>query len=183
VDDAFRLYYGAAWLNFVATLTGRLSGSRIERLSSPARLGEWFAAVGLTPRERPTDRAVDAAIELREAFYELASAVVDGRRPAVGAVRLVNRALAQDAAPALRAANGGLSATPPPTARAAMGRLARQAAEQLVGPERARLRKCADAGCAGIYLDETGRRRWCSDRTCGVRARVRAHRARATATH
>ena len=29
-----------------------------------------------------------------------------------------------------------------------------------------------------IFLDETGRRRWCADERCGVKLRVRAHRAR-----
>ena len=34
-------------------------------------------------------------------------------------------------------------------------------------------RTCDDETCAGIFIDHSGRRRWCSDERCGVRARVR----------
>lgn len=177
-DTAFRLFYGATWLNFVATCTGRRRPPETERLTSPQRLAQWFATAGLAPQERATGDDVDAAIELREALYELARAAVDGRRPDGGAVRLLNIALAHDAPPAVRAGTHGLAASAPATARAALGRVARQAADHLTGPDRDRLRGCADPTCAGIYLDESGRRRWCRDSTCGVRSRVRAHRAR-----
>jgi predicted RNA-binding Zn ribbon-like protein len=60
----------------------------------------------------------------------------------------------------------------------ALARLARQSIDDLTGPTRGRLRACGDDTCAGIFLDDTGRRRWCADERCGVRARVRAHRAR-----
>jgi len=179
-DDAFRLYYGATWLNLPATLTGRRRPPLIERLTSPQRLAEWLAAVGLTPQEPPTDDDVTAAIELRDALYEMSRAAVEDRRPEGGAIRILNIAAAQDSPPALRIERGELVASAPTTTADALGRIARQAAEHLTGPERARLRACADTTCAGVYLDESGRRRWCADATCGVRNRVRAHRARQT---
>jgi predicted RNA-binding Zn ribbon-like protein len=180
--DEFRLYYGAAWLNLCATLTGRRRPPLVERLTSPRRLAQWLAAVGLSPRRAPNDANVAAAIELRGALFELAQAAVGRRRPDAGAVRVVNRALADDAPPLLRVRRGELGASQPATAAQALGRIARQAAEHLSGPERSRLRACADPTCAGVYLDESGRRRWCSDATCGVRSRVRAHRARVQPT-
>jgi predicted RNA-binding Zn ribbon-like protein len=176
--DAFRLYYGPAWLNLIATLTGRRRPPLVERLTSPERLTQWLGAVGLSPRQAPNDADVAAAIELRGALFELAQAAVGRRRPDSSAVRVVNRALAHDAPPLLRVRRGELGASPPQTAAEALGRIARQAAEHVCGPERTRLRACADPTCAGVYLDESGRRRWCSDATCGVRSRVRAHRAR-----
>ena len=72
--------------------------------------------------------------------------------------------------------NGRPAAAPPPTLTAALARLARQAVEQL--PD-APLRGCADDECRMAYLDPGGRRRWCAPEKCGVKARVRAHRARA----
>ena len=91
-----------------------------------------------------------------------------GRRSASGrgggAVRVVNRALAHDASPTLRLGKGNLTASAPADAQAALGRIARQAATQLAGPDPVRLRACADPTCAGIYLDESGRRRWCADK-------------------
>ena len=178
-ENAFRLYYGATWLNFVATLTGRLRAEPFDRLTSPERLAEWFAAVGLAPQAAPTDSDVAAAVELREALYEMSRAAVEARGPVGAAVRVVSLALTHDAPPTLRSAKGELVASAPATATDALGRVARQAAEQVAGPDRARLRACAEPTCAGVYVDETGRRRWCADASCGVRSRVRAHRARA----
>ena len=177
-DTEFRLYYGAAWLNLIATLTGRRSGPVIERLDSPHRLADWFVAIGLPPRKRPGVADLAPAIELREALYELARAAVDGRRPGSGAVRTVDRVLSHDAPPRLRLSADNLAASAPPDAQAALARIARQATEHLTGTDPVRLRACADPTCAGIYLDESGRRRWCADKSCGVRSRVRAHRAR-----
>jgi predicted RNA-binding Zn ribbon-like protein len=176
--EAFRLYYGAAWLNLIATLTGRRRPPLVERLTSPQRLAQWLAAVGLRPRRAPEDDDLTAAIELRDALFELSLAAVERRPPDGNALRVVNRALAHDAPPLLRTRRGEIIASPPETAAEALGRIARQAAEHLSGPERSWLRACAEPTCAGVYLDESGRRRWCSDATCGVRSRVRAHRAR-----
>jgi predicted RNA-binding Zn ribbon-like protein len=72
--------------------------------------------------------------------------------------------------------DGRPAPAPPSTLTAALARLARQTVEQL--PD-APLRACADDECRLAYLDPGGRRRWCSPETCGVKARVRAHRARA----
>ena len=67
----------------------------------------------------------------------------------------------------------------PETAEEALGRLARNAVHDLSDPYSPQLRACGDDTCSGIFLDPTGRRRWCSDERCGNRLRVRAHRARA----
>ena len=44
-----------------------------------------------------------------------------------------------------------------------------------------RLRVCADDTCRWVFVDRSpaGRRRWCDMRTCGNRAKVARHRARA----
>ena len=68
---------------------------------------------------------------------------------------------------------------PPETVDDALARLALSALTQLGGPERTHLGACGDEDCHMAFLDQSGRRRWCSSQRCGVRARVRAHRARA----
>jgi hypothetical protein len=55
--------------------------------------------------------------------------------------------------------------------------LAVRAGELLTGPSRAHVRTCPS--CGWLFLDPRGRRRWCSMATCGNRAKVRAHAARA----
>jgi predicted RNA-binding Zn ribbon-like protein len=67
----------------------------------------------------------------------------------------------------------------PSTAREALGRVARAAVETLSGARRTELQQCADAECGLLFLDATGRRRWCAAEVCGVRNRVRSHRERA----
>src|SRR4051812_7529408 len=89
-DTAFPLHYGATWLNFVATLTGRWRPQGVERLDSPRRLAEWFDLVGLAPREAPREGDLAAAIELREALHLLSRAAVAGTRPDAAALRIVN---------------------------------------------------------------------------------------------
>jgi len=53
-------------------------------------------------------------------------------------------------------------------------------AEFLAGPDVGRLRICANDGCREIFIDRspTGRRRWCTMRTCGNRAKAARHRDR-----
>jgi predicted RNA-binding Zn ribbon-like protein len=53
-------------------------------------------------------------------------------------------------------------------------------AEFLAGPDVRRLRICANDGCREIFIDRspTGRRRWCTMRTCGNRAKAARHRDR-----
>jgi predicted RNA-binding Zn ribbon-like protein len=72
----------------------------------------------------------------------------------------------------------GLSRPAPKTAAAALGRIARQAADQLTGPERHALKSCPESDCRGVFADPDGRRRWCPSPTCASRGRVRAYRAR-----
>jgi predicted RNA-binding Zn ribbon-like protein len=52
------------------------------------------------------------------------------------------------------------------------------AAEVLTADDRARLKRCPiDEGCGWLYYDDSknASRRWCSMRTCGNTAKVRAH--------
>jgi len=62
-----------------------------------------------------------------------------------------------------------------------MSRIAASLAETLTHHDRERIKICANNGCRWAYYDVTkgNMRRWCNDRTCGNRDRVR--RARATA--
>lgn len=176
----FPLNMGAAWLDLAATLRGRYRGRRIDLLDGPGAVASWLAAEGLAPMRHPARADVEAAQMLREALHALARAQIEHRGPSADAVATLNTVLAGDQAVRVKAAPGSIRAESPPTAAAALARLARQAAEDLTGPRRDRLRACGDQTCSGIFLDDTGRRRWCADQRCGVRTRVRAHRARAS---
>ena len=62
----------------------------------------------------------------------------------------------------------------------AMARLAESIARELIQGDTSRLRICDDPHCKWVFKDtsRTGKRRWCSMRSCGNRAKVARHRAR-----
>ena len=177
--DTFRTGNGADWLDFLATRLGRYRAEQVEMLAGPQQLRAWLRQHGMEPSGAPTGDDVAAAHELRESLHRLAVAAVDRQPPRSADIHALRKALAVDAPLGVRQSGSGLALIRPASTAEAMARLARQAAEHLTGPTRDRLRACGDELCSGIYLDHSGRRRWCSDERCGVRARVRAHRARA----
>jgi predicted RNA-binding Zn ribbon-like protein len=52
------------------------------------------------------------------------------------------------------------------------------AGELLTSPALRRVRACAGAGCGWLFLDPTGRRRWCVMAACGNREKVRRFAAK-----
>jgi predicted RNA-binding Zn ribbon-like protein len=176
--EEFRTGYGRDWLDFAITMVDRYGAEPRDLVATPARLREWLTEWGLAPAGPVSADDVAEARALREALHGLARAAATGREATPSDVRVVNAVLAEAQPVELRRSGGTVAAVRPTTARQALTRLARQAVDDLTGPNRPRLRTCGDDECSGIFLDPTGRRRWCSDERCGVKARVRAHRAR-----
>ena len=174
----FRTGNGADWLDFLATLLGRYRPKQVEMLTDPAALRAWLREHGMEPVAAATTADLDAARSLREAMHRAATATVNGQPPAAQDVQVLQDAVASDQPFGIRRAGTALRLTRPADVSVALAWLARQAAVDLTGPTRQRLHACGDDTCSGIFVDHTGRRRWCSDERCGVRARVRAHRAR-----
>lgn len=179
MDETFRTGYGRDWLDFAVTLVGRYTDVPQDLVDTPGRLRAWLTEWGLAPAGPVTEDDVARARALRDALHGLAKASALGQAPASGDVRAVDASLVDDVPVSLRRRGATVVPSRPGTTRQALARLARQAADDLTGPEPVRLRACGDDECSGIFLDPTGRRRWCSDERCGVKARVRAHRARA----
>jgi predicted RNA-binding Zn ribbon-like protein len=176
--ERFRSGNGATWLDLLSTQEGRYRGSSVDRLTDRTALAEWLSSAGLSPIEPVTDEDLAHIRELRESLHGLAAASISGRAPHPADVRTVNSAISEDRGLHLRGGATGLRVDRPRTARDAGARLAREAVVDLTGPRQSRLRACGDDTCSGIFLDPTGRRRWCTDERCGNRLRVRAHRAR-----
>lgn len=174
----FRTGYGAAWLDLLATLLHRWHDTTVECLDDTASARRWFAEHALEPQRAVTAEELATIQRVREALLALALATVEGTPPPAADVETVDTVLATVAPVRLRRNAGRLTLSRPETGAEALARLVRSAVDDLVGPQRDQLRRCGDDTCAGIYLDPTGRRRWCADERCGVRARVRAHRAR-----
>jgi len=179
MDETFRTGYGRDWLDFAVTLVNRYAAVSQDLVATPGQLRRWLTEWGLAPDGPVTEDDVARGQRLREALHGLAKAAASGQPPASGDVRVVDESLLDDVPVGLRRRGTAVVASRPGTTRQALARLARQAADDLTGADPVRLRACGDDECSGIFLDPTGRRRWCSDERCGVKARVRAHRARA----
>jgi predicted RNA-binding Zn ribbon-like protein len=173
VSTEHRYVAGTSWLNLLATLGHAYGEVSIERLSDVDALRAWLDHERLTPVAPLVEADVARVKAFRETLRPLVLAVLDGRTPDVAPLQVW---LDADERPRAVVRDGRPAAAPPSTIAAALARLARQTIEQL--PDAA-LGACADDECRMAYLDPGGRRRWCAPETCGVKARVRAHRARA----
>jgi predicted RNA-binding Zn ribbon-like protein len=180
--EEFRSGNGAAWLDLLATVDGRYRPVSTDAIETPAALRAWLRANSMEPAAAVTEGDVRRFRAVREAMHRLAVASVRGEPMPAADVRLLASALQSDRALSLRKQRDGMAVGRPQTAAEALGRLARGAVHDLSDPYRPQLRACGDDTCSGIFLDPTGRRRWCSDERCGNRMRVRAHRARTRKT-
>lgn len=170
-------------LEFCNTYAGwdgdRLPGS--EWLLEYATLAVWAGHVDLIEerqaarlREQAVDRPDEAAAALDEArrfrtdLYACLTDPQDGR--AFKAVAAVVEEAARGSVFTRR--EDGLGCwRPSPSAglRLPLHAVARTAAELLADPRRFTVRGCPSRDCGWLFLDESGRRRWCSLGTCGAR--------------
>ncbi|GAA1662171.1 CGNR zinc finger domain-containing protein [Fodinicola feengrottensis] len=165
---------GGLWLDLLITVRRAYGPTPHDRLGTAELLGKWFAREGLSPVADPTEADLRWARDLREALRSLALATFHSQSWPAADLALLNRALADDHPLVLE----GAAVRAPATAREALARIARQAAEHLGGPMAADLGQCGDPDCGMLFLDPTGRRKWCLAQACGVRHRVRAYRER-----
>ncbi|MGW1341678.1 CGNR zinc finger domain-containing protein [Kribbella sp. NPDC002412] len=172
----FRFDLGATWLNLLATRGTHFGEHPVERLPTVERFAEWLDRVELRPVRKVTAEDLASAYELRELLRPIALATVDGVRPDATQVKALERLVGDE--PMRVKVTGRLVRSRPATAAEALGRIARQAIDQLTGPEREFLSACPEHDCRGVFSDPSGRRRWCPNPTCATRGRVRAHRAR-----
>lgn len=175
---------GRPALDLVNTLRERWR-RRVECLCGPDDLAEWLRRAGLvTGAVVATDEAVREARELREAIDAAATAAIAGSRAPAEAIAVIDGWLATAPAPTLATDEAGVpilsERTAPDPVRQALSAIALDAARMLGTAERDRIRVCAAPDCSARFHDGSpaGRRRWCSMRGCGNRAKVRSHRAR-----
>lgn len=183
LHEQFRFDAGTPPLNLLATLGFRGSSEPVERLTSPARLGQWLAANGL-PAVAVNDAAMATAVGLREAAYSVLAAVVAGTTPPPDAVAVVGDWAARPLpGTGLRVTDTKISwDEPEQSIETVLGAVARELATLAVEGS-AELRSCDAESCRMLYLDRSRgrRRRWCSMGRCGNGAKVARHRARVTA--
>jgi predicted RNA-binding Zn ribbon-like protein len=174
-------------LDFCNTMAGWNGGEEREYLATYAHLVVWTLDAGLVDNDAAADLRDKAASEPRVAERQL--------RRARSLRRALYRACAnpddlaawntvgREARAA--AAHAELHHGRPPghrwsvSAEAGLARLvlevAREAGALLATTELGDVRQCPGSGCGWLFVDRTGRRRWCTMEVCGNRAKVRRH--------
>jgi predicted RNA-binding Zn ribbon-like protein len=188
---------GHVALELANTRAGWRGENPREYLVSYDALAVWAGDVGLlTPSEsrslrrearrhpRLAERAVDAAIALRESWYAVSTAPWEERdlprddldvmaayvADAIAVSRLVPDDEGRVRADGGDAASAGLML---PVHRAALA-----AYELLSSGDVAHVGRCAGHGCGWLFFDPSHRRHWCIMAICGNRAKARAFAAR-----
>jgi predicted RNA-binding Zn ribbon-like protein len=194
--DGLTLVGGHAALDFMNTVEFRGKPEPGDRLDSFERLARWGAAAGLLSQDELTGvvgpssarssraaRALDSAIELREALYAIVVAHIRKASLPRGASRIVERQLRNaNAASTLRYADESPRFSwhiPIRTAEDVVIRLAESANNLLLSIDRVTVQQCGGPNCDWLFIDRShGHRRvWCQPEKCGNVVRVRRFRA------
>jgi predicted RNA-binding Zn ribbon-like protein len=186
--ETIKLWGGALCLDFANSVdwspTDEALTPSTDALLTPRDLARWGRRLGVVRGRLPAvgDGELEAARALRLVLHRIFSALAQERRPR----RADLDALARDHAAAagaarIAAADDGAwrldwPATDPRAIRFAV---AVDAMALLADPARlARVHRCPGPACGWLFLDTSGRRRWCSMSTCGSRVKMRRLYAR-----
>ncbi len=193
----FELTGGRLCLDFANTVDKRKADDRRDLLQSYHDLLDWGTQAGAitaadarTLRRQATRKPRAAAFTLakarvlREAIFLAFSAAAAAKRVPPWSLSLLDSAIAHFAPRRrLERTRGGLSWRWRDDAtdfERPLWPVAWSAGELLTSSELDRVRECAGAGCAWLFLDTSKNRtrRWCDMSICGNRAKARRHYAK-----
>lgn len=189
--QVFELSGGRLCLDFVNTIS---RARATERLASYADLVAWGKQAGVltesearrlshAARRRPADASATlaSALRLREALFRIFSSSFEQRTPDPGDMEILNVALCTSQSRLqLESVTGGFGWTwagEDDSLDRVLWSIARSTAELLTTSDRDRIRRCAGANCAWMFLDlsRNHSRRWCDMTSCGNRAKARRY--------
>ena len=179
-------------LDFINTLDDRYSNEPKELLKGYIDLARFAEDAGILGEQQvdrlfarsmespePAQRALAAAIQMREAMYEVFWAMVKKKPVPPAALTLLNQYV-QSAAQHMNLMPGRgrfewQFDSVPNNFEAPLWPIARSAAELLASDQLDYVRACASKTCEWLFLDESKnhRRRWCDMTKCGNRAKVK----------
>ena len=181
-------------LDFANTADWHASDHPVESLTSYSDLVAWSQRVGiLTDHQaqrllkkaarRPGDATavLERAIALREAIYQIFSAISHGRPPPAADLATFNAELSRVLAQSRIVSTAEGFAWDWAGAEDALDWMlwpvVHDAAGLLTSEELDRVGQCADDRCGWLFLDTSRNRsrRWCSMEDCGNRAKARRH--------
>ena len=170
--------------DFVNTLAGWDEPEQGDFLRTYDHVAVWAAAWGLIDddvcadlRKRAADHraaagaALEAARQLRTSIYR----VLTEREPGSDLDAVADAARRAYEASELDLRTGPARWRLPATAglRVPLHAIARSATELITSPDATAVHRCPGDGCGWLFIDRTGRRRWCTMAMCGNRAKAR----------
>jgi predicted RNA-binding Zn ribbon-like protein len=198
--ETIKLLGGRLCLDFANSVDWHDVGEPLpatDALAEPDSLERWARRLrldepGAEPRPRaekpaepaaaaPSPPELVAARALRAALYALFAAVAAGEPAPPGTLERLRDVHAEGAAAArLDRRDGGYAlAWPAGDPQRVRYAVAADAVALLADPAAlARLKRCPGRDCGWLFLDTSGRRRWCSMGTCGSREKMRRMYAR-----
>ena len=182
--ETIKLRGGSLSLDFANTVDWTeddLEVSATDALLEPDSLERWGARLGIAGKPGGADE-LELARGLRSALHNIFSALAREQEPDHFSLARVRFAYAQAVAAGtlVQREDGGFGLQwrddEPRRVRFAV---AADAVALLADPARlARLHRCPGRDCGWVFLDTSGRRRWCSMATCGSREKMRRMYAR-----
>jgi len=183
-----RLVGGALCLDFTNSVDWDSDGterpSHTDALRAPGDLAAWGERLGVAAAEVPltlTGRELSSALALRAATHRVFSAIALGEAPDLDGDESVRREYerAVSAAELVHTGDGWRFDWAADDARRIRFAVVVSAVDLLRDRSRlATVRMCPGNNCGWLFVDATGRRRWCSMEVCGSRAKMRRLYAR-----
>ena len=181
--ETIKLRGGTLALDFANTVDWTEDDAEVtatDALLEPDSLDRWGVRLGVAGRPGGAEE-LELARGLRTALHLIFSALAREQEPDAFSLARLRFAYAQAvAAGTLTRQDGGFGldwGTDEP--RRVRFAVAADAVALLADPARmARLHRCPGRDCGWVFLDTSGRRRWCSMATCGSREKMRRMYAR-----
>ena len=181
--ETIKLQGGTLALDFANTVDWTEDDAEVtatDALLEPDSLERWGVRLGVAGRPGGPEE-LELARGLRTALHLIFSALAREQEPDEFSLARLRFAYAQAvAAGTLTRQDGGFGldwGTDEP--RRVRFAVAADAVALLADPARmARLHRCPGRDCGWVFLDTSGRRRWCSMATCGSREKMRRMYAR-----
>jgi predicted RNA-binding Zn ribbon-like protein len=188
--ETIHLWGGALCLDFANSVDWDDDGEPLPATDALADAGDvmrWGRRVGLVGARAPRadDEELAAAHALRRAVHASFAAVASGDAPPPAALEVLadTHAAAVAAACLARRQGAWVPAWPARDPRRVRFEVTLDAIALLGDANRlARVRLCPGRNCGWLFLDASGRRRWCSMTTCGSREKMRRMYDRRRAT-
>jgi predicted RNA-binding Zn ribbon-like protein len=189
--ETIQLWGGALCLDFANSVDwtdgGEPLGPATDALATASALARWGRRLGLisTRATRPDERELAAVHDLRRAVHEAFAAIARDAAPSPAALEVLTGTHAAAAAAShLAQRNAAWSLDwPARDPRRVRFAVSADAIVLLGDPQQlARVRICPGRNCGWLFLDASGRRRWCSMTTCGSREKMRRMYERRRAT-